>query len=314
MKGKVIVTGGCGFIGSHVVDELLARGYRVKILSRPLCDMKNIQHVKDKVEHVDCDMTDLNKLKKHVDRDAIGIIHFAALINIDQSLEDPWPFFEINVKGTMNLLNVAKESGIQRFLHMSTCEVYGNVNGLADENHPVNPRSPYAVSKLAAEKYVQAHTFSYPLQPRTIIIRGFNQFGPRQSAAKFGAVIPKFIVAALKGEKLNIFGNGTQRRDYVYVKDTVRGIVDAFEKDLGDGETINLGSGKNTSINEIAESICRLTGRDPKETIVHINPRPGEVSSFGVDSSKAKKLLDWEPKYTFDQGLKETVEWFKKNI
>ncbi len=313
MKGKVIVTGGCGFIGSHAVDELLARGYEVRIISRPQCDMKNIQHVKDRVEHVDCDVTDYSKLNKEIGEDIVGVVHFAALVNVDQSLQDPWPFFDVNVRGTLNLLKIAKEKNIPKFLHMSTCEVYGTVNGFADENHQVNPRSPYAVSKLAAEKLVMAHFYSYQ-NPRVVIPRGFNQFGPRQSAAKFGAVIPKFITAALRGEKLTIFGSGDQKRDYVYVKDTTRGIFDAFDKDIPSGEVINLGSGKTISINEIAEKICELTGRDPKKTIVHIQDRPGEVSSFGGDSTKAKKLLGWEPKYSFDQGLKETVEWFKQNI
>jgi UDP-glucose 4-epimerase len=311
---KVIVTGGCGFIGSHLVDELLSRGYSVRILSRPKCGMVNVQHVKDKVEHIDCDITDYSSIEAAVDSDVDGILHLAALINVDESREKPLAFLDTNVRGTMNLLEVARKKGIGKFLHMSTCEVYGNIpDGRANEEHLPNPRSPYAASKFAAERYVLSYAYTFE-NPKITIIRGFNQYGPRQHSGKWGAVIPKFITTVLRGGKIKIFGDGSQTRDYVFVKDTVRGIVDAYEKSLENGEVINLATGVETSIKDIAEKVCNILNKSQSDVVEYSEGRPGELVRSCGSSSKAKKLLGWEPSVSFDDGLKKTIDWFKENI
>ena len=309
---KVLVTGGCGFIGSHVVDLLLDKGYEIQVLSRPNCDMGNLGHVKDDIDFLTADLVDFQKLNKLVDSDLDGILHFAALINVDQSIENPTIFLDTNVKGTFNILEVARQKQIPRLLYMSTCEVYGNVEtGKADENYPTNPCSPYAVSKLVAEKYAMAYSYSYP-KPAVTIIRGFNQYGPRQSAGKYGAVIPKFITRILNRGNIEIFGSGEQMRDYVFVKDTALGIVGAFEKNLQSGETINLATGIPISINEMAGKICEIIGK-PESYIKHVAGRSGELMRSCGDYSKAKKILKWSPKTSFDDGLKETFNWFNSH-
>ena len=182
------------------------------------------------------------------------------------------------------------------------------------EEQPLNPRSPYAVSKFAAERYVLAYAHTYP-EMGIRMVRGFNQYGPRQSAEKFGAVIPKFITQALKGERMKVFGGGEQTRDYVFAKDTARGISDAFENTtLANGEIINLATGLDYSIMQIAVRIAELTGKAPKEAIEHVDGRPGELMRSIGDSSKAKALLGWVPTVKFDEGLKITYDWFRAQM
>lgn len=167
--------------------------------------------------------------------------------------------------GTVNIIEAARKRNIPKFLYLSTAEVYGNIpHGKADGSHPTNPRSPYAASKFAAERYLLAYSFAYN-DPKIVIIRGFNQYGPKQNAGKYGAVIAKFITKLLAGQKIQVHGSGNQSRDYVYVRDTVRGIADAFEKNLPSGEVINLATGVDTSIRGIAVAICRLAGKQPEK-------------------------------------------------
>jgi dTDP-glucose 4,6-dehydratase len=309
---KILVTGGCGFIGSHVVDELLTRGHEVEVLSRPNCNLSNLGDHKNLVHH-NADVSNREKVFSEINESFDGIIHLSALINVDQSLQEPLRFLDVNVAGTVNVMEAARKNRIPRFMYMSTCEVYGNVpTGKANEEHPTNPRSPYAVSKFAAERYVLAYSKSYP-ELNIKIVRGFNQYGDRQSAEKFGAVIPKFITSALKGEKLRIFGDGKQTRDYIYVYDTARGIVDMFENDLPSGEIINFATGVDTSIKQVAEEICKVANIDPNDSIEYIDGRAGELMRSAGDSSKAKRLLDWEPKIPFHYGIRQTYDWFKVN-
>ncbi|MEK6843063.1 MAG: GDP-mannose 4,6-dehydratase [Candidatus Micrarchaeota archaeon] len=307
---KILVTGGCGFIGSHVVGELIDRGHEVEVMSRPNCNLSNLSGHKGLVHH-NADISNRERVFSGIKKGIDGVIHIAALVNVDQSRIEPLKFLDVNVGGTANVLEASRIAGVSRFLQMSTCEVYGNIPvGLATEEHALNPRSPYAVSKLAAEKYVQAFAFTYP-EMNIRIIRGFNQYGPRQSGEKFGAVIPKFINFALKGEKIRIFGDGKQTRDYVYIEDSMKGICDAFEEDLPNAEIINLATERDETVNELAETVCRLAGRDPKQFIERIDARPGELVRSIGDSSKARKLLGWKAKINFEEGMKRTFEWFK---
>jgi dTDP-glucose 4,6-dehydratase len=307
----IVVIGGSGFIGSHLVEDLLNRGHDVNVLS---CDgMHNLQAVKDRVKYFDIDVRDIETLKHAIGPETEGIINMAALINVDQSIDAPEQFLRTNVIGAFNVLEVARLMKVPKLVYMSSCEVYGNVpSGKADENHPTNPRSPYAASKFAAERYHLSYSYTYK-EPVINVVRAFNTFGPRQSYGKGGAVIPISITSLLDGKKIRIFGDGKQTRDYVFVKDTARGVADAFEKDLPNGDVVNLATGVETSIRDIAEKLCKLAGKDFKETVEFIAARPGEVSRFCGDSSKAKKVLGWEPKTKFDEGLAVTFDWFQKN-
>ena len=253
-------------------------------------------------------------MEKVIDPDLYSILHLAALINVDQSISEPRIFLDVNVQGTFNILEVARRKGIPRFLYMSTCEVYGNIpEGRANESHSLNPLSPYAASKFAAERYALAYSYTYDT-PVISIVRGFNQFGPRQAWGKYGAVIPKFITALLAGEPVRIFGTGGQTRDYVYVKDTVRGIADIFAKDQPTGEIINLATGTEQSIKSVAEKVCLIAEKNPDEWLKYDVGRPGELMRSCGDFSKAKGLIGWEPQTSFDDGLRETFHWYKNRL
>ena len=306
-----MVIGGCGFIGSHMVEELLQRGNEVTVVGCH-CQLENLEDVKGMFKYIRGDITDKDFVDSLIDADVEGILHLAALINVDQSIESPELFLDTNVVATVNIMEAARRRGIHKLLYMSTCEVYGNIpSGKADESHPTNPRSPYAASKFAAERYLLAYSYTYD-KPKMIIIRGFNQYGPRQNAGRGGAVIPRSIIGLLNGQKIRVHGDGNQTRDYVYVKDTVKGIADAFQTNLPNGEVINLATGVETSIRDIAIAACKLAGKDPQVYIEFGKDRPGQLMRSCGDYSKAKKLLDWQPMVPFNKGLSLTFDWYAK--
>ncbi|MFC2017365.1 dTDP-glucose 4,6-dehydratase [Chloroflexota bacterium] len=306
---SIVVTGGFGFIGSHLVEELVQRGHEVKVIGLP-CHLENLEAVQERSKLIRLDIRDRDAVNKAIDLEVEGVLHLAALINVDQSIESPEQFFETNVAATLDIMEVMRKKSIPKLLYMSTCEVYGNIpQGKADENYPTNPRSPYAASKFAADRYLLAYAYTYD-KPRITVIRGFNQYGPRQNAGQGGAVIPRFITKLLDGQKIQLYGDGHQTRDYLYVKDTVRGIADAFEKNLPTGEVINLGTGVDTSIRDIAIALCKLTGKEPERYIEFVRERPGELMRSCGDYSKAKRLLAWEPVVSFEQGLSLTFDWY----
>ena len=306
-----MVIGGCGFIGSHMVEELLQRGNEVTVVGCH-CQLENLEDVKGMFKYTRGDITDKDFVDSLIDADVEGILHLAALINVDQSIESPELFLDTNVVATVNIMEAARRRGIHKLLYMSTCEVYGNIpSGKADESHPTDPRSPYAASKFAAERYLLAYSYTYD-KPKMIIIRGFNQYGPRQNAGRGGAVIPRSIIRLLNGQKIRVHGDGNQTRDYVYVKDTVKGIADAFQTNLPNGEVINLATGVETSIRDIAIATCKLAGKDPQEYIEFVKDRPGQLMRSCGDYSKAKRLLDWQPMVPFNKGLSLTFDWYAK--
>lgn len=307
---KILVTGGAGFIGSHIVDQLLKSGDTVIVLFDKTRAGK-IAHVENEVEWVHGNIKNFKLCQKAV-KDVDAVIHLAALINIDHSIQTPLPFYEVNVKGTQNLLEAVKrEPSVKKFTYMSTCEVYGNVpKGKANEKAPCYPRSPYASSKYAAERYCLSYHYTYN-KPEITIIRGFNIFGPRQGyVAVRGAVIPIFINKILNNQPIKIFGSGKQTRDYTYVMDVANGIIKATMKMGIGGEIFNIASGKTISIKKIAYNILKLT--NSKSEPVYINARAGEMMRSCGDASKANKILNWKINVPFKKGLKETVKYFKK--
>lgn len=312
---KVAVIGGCGFIGLHVCEHLAKRGFSVRIIGR--CSHSHAHQVTEqkgeRMELREANVLDEVSLKRAL-TDVDAIMHYAALINVDQSIQTPRPFFEFNVLGTMNVLEIARRMGIP-IVYKSTCEVFGNVPApmIADEDYRPMPRSPYAVSKLCAERYCLAYqaTYGIPL----VIARGFNTFGPRQSSEKYGAVIPKFIMSTLSGSQPQIYGDGFQERDYVYVRDVADAdvaILEALvEQKIPSGEVFNVCTGETKSILRIAKDVIALCGMDGKIQPAFISARPGEVRRNVGSYDKIRKQLSWSPKTSFEQGLAETVDYYR---
>lgn len=306
---KVLVTGGAGFIGSHVIERLLSLDHDVVTTIIDIDKPGKVDHLLEEIDFMEGDIRHYDDCVRAV-RGVDCIIHLAALINVDHSIQVPLDFYETNVRGTMNLLEaVRNEPSVKKFVYMSTCEVYGNkLEGQLKETGLCDPRSPYAASKYAAERYCLSYYHTYK-KPEITIVRGFNTFGPRQSYGVRGAVIAIFVTNVLNGIAPTIFGSGNQQRDYVPVGDMARGIVSAvLTRDLG-GEIINLASGKSISINEIATTVLQLLGSVQKPNYIH--SRAGEVMRSCGDPSKAKELLDWEVKKNFLEGLKDTIEYFR---
>lgn len=306
---KILVTGGAGFIGSHVVERLLELSHQVVVL-----DMNKpgkVGHLLDRVELIEGDITRLKDCFEAV-KGVDAVIHMAALIHVGHSIKTPIPFYETNVRGTMNLLEAVRNTpSVKKFTYMSTFECYGNVpQGKADETYLCDARSPYAASKYAAERYCLSWYATYG-KPEVTIIRGANTYGPRQTYGAKGAVVAIFITKALRGEAPTIFGDGSQSRDFVYVKDMAKGIVDAtLTLGLG-GEIINLCSGKTVTVKEIALSVLRLTGFKLKP--IYGEPRLGENMRSCGDPSKAWMLMKWKPETDFLHGLTETIKHYREN-
>jgi len=310
---RVLVTGGCGFIGSHLVDKLLMEGFKVRVMDKDT-RKDNIAHnlSNSNLEVFKGDVRRLEDCRKAV-KGCSRVAHLAALISVDQSIEEPKPFWSNNVEGTFNILEASREEGVERFLYMSSCEVYGYIPypDKADENYRLLvPRSPYAASKYAAEAYCQAyyHTYKLPL----VIVRSFNAYGPRQNAGSRGAVIARFISQVLRDEVPTIYGDGSQTRDWTFVKDIAEGLFKALTTPGIEGEVFNICNGVERSVRKVLEKIIHLTGKDiePK----YREGRPGELKRSVGDYSKAKKILKWEPRTSFEEGLRETIEWFSKTI
>lgn len=304
---RFLVTGGGGFLGSHIVEMLLEAGHEVVVLDR-VCPGK-IRHLMDKVEYVCGDIKCLEDCRRAV-RDVEVIIHLAALINVDHSRKEPIEFYEVNTRGTMNILTAAlHEPSVEKFVYMSTAEVYGSSDTTLDETSLCDPRSPYAASKYAAERYCLSYYHTYGI-PEITVVRGFNMYGPRQAHGGKGAVIAIFTTLALMGRSPIVFGSGEQRRDYVYVEDEARGVIAAATTMGLGGEIINLATGRTVSINEIAKAVLKETGST--EPIEYSEGRPGELLNSRGDASKAKRLLSWEPTVDFREGLHRSVEYFRK--
>lgn len=303
---KILVTGGAGFLGSHICDMLLEKGHEVRVLDR-MCPGK-VGHITDRIEFVCGDIRRLEDCRKAI-QDVDAIIHLAALINVNHSIREPLDFYETNVRGTMNVLESARhEPSVKKVVYMSTAEVYGFCEGMVNETALCDTRSPYAASKYAGERYCLSYYHTYG-EPEVTIIRGFNMYGPRQSYGSKGAVIAIFTTLALMGKPPVVFGSGEQCRDYVFVKDTARGVIEATLKEGLGGEIINLASGKTVTVNEIAEAVLEITGS--KHEIDYAPTRPGELFKSCGDADKAQHLLGWVPTVGFNEGLQTTVEYFK---
>ena len=317
MIKKILVTGGSGFIGSHLVEELIKKRYKIEVLA-PYNIESSIGWLKDvklgnqvKITYGDvCDQSLVFKLAKRND----AIIHLAALISIPYSYESPSSYVNTNIIGTLNLLEACRKFNIKKFLHTSTSEVYGSAEYTPiDEKHPLKAQSPYAATKIAADQLVLSYYRSFDLP--VSIIRPFNTFGPRQSLR---AVIPTIITQVLNGKKEINLGSTETRRDFTHAKDTAKGFVMALKSKNISGEVINLGTGISFSIKEVIKIISEITGNKIKIKTdkKRLRPKKSEVSNLLSNNKKAKKLLKWKLKYSGKNGFKlamrDTIEWFTK--
>jgi len=306
---KVLVTGGAGFIGRGVVKKLLDEGHKVCVLD-DLSNgrMENIEEFKKvpNIEFVLGDVRNKKVLKDIFKKDVDVCIHAAAGINVQESIDNPQRYYDINMNGTFNILEEAREKDVKVVL-IGTCMVYDLTTTKAiGEEHPSNPKSPYAGSKLAAENLALSYFHAYGLP--VVITRPFNTYGPYQKSNMEGGVVSIFLRALLEGKILNVFGDGTQTRDLMYVEDCADFIVKAAFSDKACGEIINAGSGKDIAIKDLALLICRNPERI--KHVEHHHPQ-SEIPKLLCDYTKAKKLLEWEPKTSLEEGIEKTKEWIR---
>lgn len=308
---KILVTGGAGFIGGYLCEALVNKGYNVIALDNMAnANINNIRDLLNKPNFrlVIGDVGDIDLLRR-ITRNVDGIFHLAAQIHIDRSIIYPEATFEINTMGTLKLLKVAVESDVKRFIFASTSEVYGSGQIIPmNENHPLNPASPYAASKVAADRLCFAYYNTFNLN--VTIARMFNTFGPRQKDSGYASVIPIFIKRVLQNKPPIVYGDGKQTRDYLYIKDAVAAYLKILESDDFIGQTVNIGTGNEISINDLAKLIIRLSGRKNLE-VVHGSPRPGEVRRLCADITNMQRLCNWKPEYTLEKAIIEFIEWYR---
>ncbi|AIF53647.1 NAD dependent epimerase/dehydratase, LLPSF_EDH_00030 family [Pelosinus sp. UFO1] len=318
IKGKkILVTGADGFIGSHLTEELVRQGHDVKafVLYNSFNSWGWLdsapQNIKDQIEVHTGDIRDPHGVKTAMQGCDI-VLHLAALIAIPYSYHSPDTYVDTNIKGTLNIVQAARELGVEKVVHTSTSEVYGTAQFVPiTEDHPLKGQSPYSASKIGADQIAMSfyHSFDTPVS----IIRPFNTYGPRQSAR---AVIPTIITQIASGQRNLKLGSIHPTRDFNYVLDTVRGFIACAESDRSIGEVINIGSNYEVSIGDTVQLIAEVMGADItiETDVVRLRPEKSEVERLWAANKKAKDLLGWTPLYGdregFKRGLKHTVEWF----
>lgn len=305
---KLVVTGGCGFIGSHFVDYASQFDHEIIIIDDLSSGKKENIELSGKLKNVQLFVEDIQsyeKIETIIDK-ADAIIHFAALTGVIQSLEKPKEFTAVNVLGTLNLLEICRKRNIPKFVFASTGAVYGNQSPPFIEEMGTNPISPYAASKIAAENFCLAYNNTFDIS--CSILRFSNVFGPRKSFGPYANVIPKFVRSNLRNEPITIFGDGNQERDFVYVKDIAKACFLATTKD-NDG-IFNIATGTNTSLNDLISDLEVLL--DQKFNKKYVDARKGESKYAYSSIEKAKNTFSYNPEYSLKQGLIEYIEYEKK--
>jgi UDP-glucose 4-epimerase len=303
---RCLVTGGAGFVGSHLVDALLDRGHEVRVLDNfATGDRRNLIHCAADIEIVEGDLRSFERVATAV-RGCELIFHQAALPSVPRSIQDPLTTSAVNVTGTLNVLLAARDAGARRVVYASSSSVYGGATATRKaEDLPAAPLSPYGVSKYAGEANCRAFTEVYGLE--TVALRYFNVFGPRQSpVSEYAAVVPNFIAASLLGEPAVIHGDGLQSRDFTYVENVAAANLLAAQADGAPGQAINVAMGETRTLLELADSVAALAGRPLDRE--HVDARVGDVRMSLADVSKARALLGYEPLVGFDEGLRRTYE------
>jgi nucleoside-diphosphate-sugar epimerase len=305
---RVLVTGGAGFIGSNLVRALLERGDDVRVLDNFATGSRgNLGDVWDDVELVEGDLRSYERVHNAV-RGVELVYHQGALPSVPRSVQDPLTTSAVNVEGTLNVLLAARDEGVRRVVSASSSSVYGNSGTLPRvESAPPDPVSPYAVAKLAAERYCVSFSRIYELE--TVVLRYFNVFGPRQDpTSQYAAVVPLFITAVASHEPVLIDGDGTQSRDFTFVENVVDGNLLAAEAANASGAVLNVATGTQTTIVELSETIGELVGVPVEREFRP--PRAGDVNHSWADVSAAQRLIGYDPRVSLREGLERAVDWF----
>lgn len=312
---RVAITGGAGFIGSHLCERLIKQRHEVVCLDNfTTGSNKNIAHLLENQNFklFECDVRDKNKIAGIFQQEEVDLVyHCAAVVGVKRTLANPKEVFEVNINGTINVLDAALKSGCQKVVNISSSEVYGNpVEVPQKEDSPKNVDLPYAISKLVSEKYAQIYYQRHGL--KTTSLRLFNVYGPRQDNTPYGFVVGIFIKRVLQGESPVIHGDGFQTRDFNYIDDCIIPIVIACESDAANGEVFNIAAGKPITILDLSELIIELSGEDLRPSFEP--KREFDIGHRFADISKMRRILNYKPKYDLKEGLKLTIKWYKQNL
>jgi nucleoside-diphosphate-sugar epimerase len=305
---QYLVTGGAGFIGSHLSEELVRRGHRVRVADSLITGKRsNLEHIPG-IEFLEGDLADLEVARRAVDG-VEYVLHQAAIPSVPRSVKDPITSNRANVDATLNVLVASRDAGVKRLVFAASSSAYGDTPTLPKhEEMPTNPLSPYALQKVIGEQYIRMFTRLYGLE--TVSIRYFNVFGPRQDpSSPYSGVISVFATALLENRSPAIYGNGEQTRDFTYVANVVDGVLRACEAPGASGEIINVATSGRISLNQLFEEMRKLVGSDVRPT--YGEPRAGDVRDSQADIDKARRLLGYQPIVSFEDGLRQTVDWYK---
>ena len=302
-----LVTGGCGFIGSEFVRQGIRRGYKIVVVDKLTYagDLKRLKEVKGKYRFYKADIRNRKKIEEIFKKEKPqAIVHFAAESHVDRSINDALPFVKTNVEGTLNLLEISKKYKVERFIHTSTDETYGEIEkGKFTEKSSLSPNSPYAAAKASADLLIKSYirTYNFP----AIIIRPCNNYGPWQYPEK---LIPLTILKALKNKKIPVYGKGINVREWLYVCDCCEAIFLVLEKGRI-GEIYNIGSGQEKRNIDVVYAILKILGK-PNTLIEFVRDRPGHDLRYALNTDKIKKEISWQAKVKFEEGIKKTVDWY----
>ena len=305
---QYLVTGGAGFIGSHLSEELVRRGHRVRVADSLITGKRsNLSHIPG-VEFLEGDLADLEVARRAAEG-CEYVLHQAAIPSVPRSVKDPLTSNRANVDGTLNVLLASRDAGVKRLVFAASSSAYGDTPTLPKhEKMPTNPLSPYALQKVIGEEYLRMFTRLYGLE--TVAIRYFNVFGPRQDpTSPYSGVISVFATALLENRSPTIYGDGNQTRDFTYVANVVDGVLRACEAPGASGEIVNVATGGRISLNQLFEEMRKLVGATVTPT--YAEGRKGDVRDSQADITKARELLGYEPTVSFEEGLKKTVEWYR---
>ena len=303
-----LVTGGAGFIGSHLTEELVRRGHRVRVADSLITGKRsNLDHV-PAAEFRQGDLADMD-FAAEVVKGCDYVLHQAAIPSVPRSVKDPITSNRANVDATLNVLVAARDAGVKRLVFAGSSSAYGNTATLPKtEDRPATPLSPYALQKVVGEQYLQMFTRLYGLE--TVSIRYFNVFGPRQDpSSPYSGVISVFATALLENRSPNIYGDGEQTRDFTYVANVVDGVLRACEAPGASGEVINVATGGRISLNELFREMRKIVGASVEPT--YAEPRQGDVRDSQADITKAARILGYQPIVPFEEGLARTIEWYR---
>jgi len=307
-----VVTGGGGFIGSHIVEELLAREETVRIIDNfSTGKRENVEAFKNRARIIELDLAEAKNLKEVIDG-ADYVIHQAAIPSVPKSILDPVSSHHANVDGTLNLLVACRDAGVKRVVYASSSSLYGDSPTLPKhEGMMPNPLSPYGAQKLFAETYCQVFTKAYGLE--TVSLRYFNVFGPRQdSTSQYSGVLALFIPAVLLGRRPTIYGDGLQSRDFTYVRNVVEANLLACKVPGVGGHVFNVACGDRITVNSMLQHINHITGKDILP--IYAESRAGDIKHSQADITRAKEHLGYEPVVSFSEGLRHTIEWYRRSI